>query len=63
MAYNYHEAVKDDIREYIEENYGSVTEKMRSIIFLDILSDIVLDCYVVVVKHCKTPFTLQEPIS
>ena len=37
MAYNYHEAVKDDIREYIKENYGSVTEKMRSIIFLDVL--------------------------
>ena len=30
MAYNYHEAVKDDIREYIKENYGSVTEKMRA---------------------------------
>ena len=30
MAYNYHEAVKDDIREYIKENYDSVTEKMRA---------------------------------
>ena len=39
MLYNYHEAVKDDIREYIKENYGSVTEKMRSIIFLDILRE------------------------
>ena len=39
MAYNYHEAVKDDIREYVKENYGSVTEKMRSIIFLDILRE------------------------
>lgn len=33
MAYNYHEAVKDDIREYIEENFGTVTEKMRAKIF------------------------------
>lgn len=39
MAYNYHEAVKDDIREYIKENYGSVTGKMRSVIFLNILGD------------------------
>ena len=39
MLYNYHIAVKDDIREYIKENYGSVTEKMRSVIFLDILRD------------------------
>ena len=30
MLYNYHEAVKDDIREYIKENYDSVTEKMRA---------------------------------
>ena len=30
MLYNYHIAVKDDIREYIKENYGSVTEKMRA---------------------------------
>ena len=33
MAYNYHEAVKDDIREYIEENFSTVTEKMRAKIF------------------------------
>ena len=33
MAYNYHESVKDDIREYIEENFGTVTEKMRAKIF------------------------------
>lgn len=33
MAYNYHEAVKDDIREYIKENFGAVTEKMRAEIF------------------------------
>ena len=33
MLYNYHEAVKDDIREYIEENFGTVTEKMRAKIF------------------------------
>ena len=30
MLYNYHIAVKDDIREYIKENYDSVTEKMRA---------------------------------
>ena len=39
MLYNYHIAVKDDIREYIKENYDFVTEKMRSIIFLDVLGD------------------------
>ena len=39
MAYNYHEAVKDDIREYIEENYGTVTEKMRAVIFDTILRE------------------------
>ena len=33
MLYNYHEAVKDDIREHIKENYDSVTEKMRAKIF------------------------------
>ena len=30
MLYNYHIAVKDDIREYIKENFGTVTEKMRA---------------------------------
>ena len=39
MAYNYHEAVKDDIREYIEENFGTVTEKMRAKIFDIILME------------------------
>ena len=39
MAYNYHEAVKDDIREYIEENYGSVTEEMRNDVFDEVLGD------------------------
>lgn len=39
MTYNYHEAVKDDIREYIEENFGTVTEKMRAEIFDTILRD------------------------
>ena len=39
MLYNYHEAVKDDIREYIKENYGSVTEKMRAVIFDTILRE------------------------
>lgn len=33
MLYNYHIAVKDDIREYIKENYGTVTEEMRSDVF------------------------------
>ena len=39
MLYNYHIAVKDDIREYIKENYGSVTEKMRAEIFDTILGE------------------------
>ncbi len=39
MAYNYHEAVKDDIREYIRGQYGTVTEKMRAVIFDNILRD------------------------
>lgn len=39
MAYNYHEVVKDDIREYIEENYGAVTEKMRAVVFDTILRE------------------------
>ena len=39
MLYNYHEAVKDDIREYIKENYDSVTEKMRAEIFDTILGE------------------------
>lgn len=39
MLYNYHIAVKDDIREYIKENYDSVTEKMRAVIFDTILGE------------------------
>lgn len=39
MLYNYHEAVKDDIREYIKENYGSVTEEMRNDVFDEVLGD------------------------
>ena len=39
MLYNYHIAVKDDIREYIKENYGSVTEKMRAEMFDTILGE------------------------
>ena len=39
MLYNYHIAVKDDIREYIKENYGAVTEKMRAVIFDTILGE------------------------
>ena len=39
MLYNYHEAVKDDIREYIKENYDSVTEKMRAETFDTILRE------------------------
>lgn len=39
MLYNYHIAVKDDIREYIKENYNSVTEKMRAEIFDTILGE------------------------
>ena len=39
MLYNYHEAVKDDIREYIKENYDSVTEKMRAEMFDTILGE------------------------
>lgn len=39
MLYNYHIAVKDDIREYIKENYGSVTEEMRSDVFDEVLDD------------------------
>ena len=39
MLYNYHIAVKDDIREYIKENYDSVTEKMRAEIFDTILGE------------------------
>ena len=39
MLYNYHIAVKDDIREYIKENYGSVTEEMRSDVFDEVLGD------------------------
>lgn len=38
MAYNYHEVVKDDIREYIE-NYGSVTEEMRNDVFDKVLDN------------------------
>ena len=39
MLYNYHIAVKDDIREYIKENYGSVTEEMRDNVFDEVLGD------------------------
>ena len=39
MLYTYHEAVKDDIREYIKENYDSVTENMRAEIFDTILGE------------------------
>ena len=39
MLYNYHIAVKDDIREYIKENYGSVTEEMRDDVFDEVLGD------------------------
>lgn len=39
MLYNYHIAVKDDIREYIKENYDSVTEKMRAEMFDTILEE------------------------
>ena len=39
MLYNYHIAVKDDIREYIKENYDSVTEKMRAEMFDTILGE------------------------
>ena len=39
MLYNYHIAVKDDIREYIKENYGSVTEEMRNDVFDEVLGD------------------------
>ena len=39
MLYNYHIAVKDDIREYIKENYGSVTEEMRSDVFDKMFDD------------------------
>ena len=39
MLYNYHIAVKDDIREYIKENYGTVTEEMRSDVFDEVLGD------------------------
>lgn len=39
MLYNYHIAVKDDIREYIKENYGSVTEEMRGDVFDEVLDD------------------------
>ena len=39
MLYNYHIAVKDDIREYIKENYDSVTEKMRAETFDTILGE------------------------
>ena len=39
MLYNYHIAAKDDIREYIKENYGSVTEEMRSDVFDEVLDD------------------------
>lgn len=39
MLYNYHIAVKDDIREYIKENYGAVTEKMRAEIFDTVLGE------------------------
>ena len=39
MLYNYHIAVKDDIREYIKENYGTVTEEMRSDVFDEVLDD------------------------
>ena len=39
MLYNYHEAVKDDIREYIKENYGSVTEEMRNDVFDEVLDN------------------------
>ena len=39
MAYNYHEAVKDDIREYIEENFDAVTKEMRNDVYGEILGD------------------------
>ena len=39
MLYNYHIAVKDDIREYIKENYGSVTGEMRDDVFDEVLGD------------------------
>ena len=39
MLYNYHIAVKDDIREYIKENYGSVTEETRNDVFDEVLGD------------------------
>ena len=39
MLYNYHIAVKDDIREYIKENYGSVTEEMRNDVFDEVFGD------------------------
>ena len=39
MLYNYHIAVKDDIKEYIKENYGSVTEEMRDDVFDEVLGD------------------------
>ena len=39
MLYNYHIAVKDDIREYIKENYGSVTDEMRNDVFDEVLGD------------------------
>lgn len=39
MAYNYHEAVKSDIREYIKENFDVVTESMRYDVFNEIYND------------------------
>lgn len=39
MAYNYHEAVKDDIKKYIKENFDVVTEGMRVDVYTKTLND------------------------
>lgn len=39
MAYNYHESVKSDIKEYIEENFDTITEEMRNDVFNEVLND------------------------
>lgn len=39
MAYDYHEAVKSDIREYIKKNFDAVTEEIREDVFNEILHD------------------------